>query len=183
MGSNQDFANAGRIELSKCECESNRVGHCECESNQKTANCESNCELSLHAVLVGLLEDRIQSVSPLPASSDPARPRRHTRDGAAYYSIRAGGSRSLDCQIILRSERRPKTLRRPLEHPTLEIRWDNNAKKWHVWKKILSIFRLSVKTRAHMATKVIVIVIFFKKNSRASDLCERANAHQIIVNY
>ena len=45
MGSNQDFANASRIELSKCECESNRVGHCECESNQKTANCESICEL------------------------------------------------------------------------------------------------------------------------------------------
>ncbi len=38
MGLNQDFANASRIELSKCECESNRVGHCECESNQKTAN-------------------------------------------------------------------------------------------------------------------------------------------------
>ena len=45
MGSNQDFANASRIELFKCECESNRVGHCECESNQKTANCESICEL------------------------------------------------------------------------------------------------------------------------------------------
>ncbi len=45
MGSNQDFANASRIELSKCECESNRVGHCECESNQKTANCKSICEL------------------------------------------------------------------------------------------------------------------------------------------
>ncbi len=45
MGSNQDFANASRIELSKCECESNRVGHCECESNKKTANCESICEL------------------------------------------------------------------------------------------------------------------------------------------
>ena len=45
MGSNQDFANASQIELSKCECESNRVGHCECESNQKTANCESICEL------------------------------------------------------------------------------------------------------------------------------------------
>ena len=45
MGSNQDFANASRIELSKCECESNRVGHCKCESNQKTANCKSICEL------------------------------------------------------------------------------------------------------------------------------------------
>ncbi len=28
MGSNQDFVNASRIELPKCECESNRVGHC-----------------------------------------------------------------------------------------------------------------------------------------------------------
>ena len=45
MGSNQDFANASRIELSKCECESNRVGHCKCESNKKTANCESIYEL------------------------------------------------------------------------------------------------------------------------------------------
>ncbi len=35
MGSNQDFATASRIELSKCEC----------ESNQKTANCKSICEL------------------------------------------------------------------------------------------------------------------------------------------
>ncbi len=47
MGSNQDFANASQIELSKCECESNRVGHCVSESNQKTANCESICELRL----------------------------------------------------------------------------------------------------------------------------------------
>ena len=45
MGSNQNFANASRIELSKCECESNRVGHCECKSNKKTAKCKSICEL------------------------------------------------------------------------------------------------------------------------------------------
>ncbi len=44
-GSNRYFANASRIKLSKCECESNHVGHCECESNKKTANCESICEL------------------------------------------------------------------------------------------------------------------------------------------